>query len=107
MTDIFIGLGSNLGDRQDNLIMAVAMLAKIIHAKTFSPIYETAPLYFCSSQLFKYGGKRKTRHSAQQILKLLQAQELAMEGKRHVEMAHVVLTLIFYILDNTDTMGLI
>jgi len=44
--DIFIALGSNVGDRELNLLLAVAELAKIPCAKitALSPFYDTEPV---------------------------------------------------------------
>ena len=82
LTDIFIGLGSNLGDRLENLTTAVAALAKFMHIEAFSPIYETAPLYFSDQPAFLNMVVRgQTPGSVRQILLLLQEQEVAM-GRR-------------------------
>lgn len=45
-TDAYIGLGSNLGDRELNLLRAVAELGKLSHIRVtgLSPFYETAPV---------------------------------------------------------------
>ena len=42
---LYFGLGSNLGDRLDNLRQAIATLAPVIAVEKISPIYETAPQY--------------------------------------------------------------
>ena len=42
---LYLALGSNLGDRMDNLRRAVAALAPDICIKEMSPIYETTPTY--------------------------------------------------------------
>lgn len=39
----YLGLGSNIGDRQANLIKAVELLAKLIELTKASSIYETDP----------------------------------------------------------------
>ena len=41
--DVFIALGSNLGDRRENLSMALVHLQKILEIKEKSSIYETPP----------------------------------------------------------------
>lgn len=45
-TDAYIGLGSNLGDRELNLLRAVAELGKLPESKVtgLSPFYETSPV---------------------------------------------------------------
>ena len=45
MFPILLGLGSNLGERFDNLTYAINALAPEIMVQTVSPTYETQPLY--------------------------------------------------------------
>ena len=45
VTKIFIGLGSNIGNRQENLKQALATLLPEIAVRKISPVYETAPMY--------------------------------------------------------------
>ena len=45
MTEVFIGLGSNLGDRVENLRQALEKLDGIMVLGRLSPVYETAPRY--------------------------------------------------------------
>lgn len=40
---LYLGLGSNLGDRQAHLLAAAAALAPEVRVQRSSPIYETAP----------------------------------------------------------------
>jgi 2-amino-4-hydroxy-6-hydroxymethyldihydropteridine diphosphokinase len=40
---LFLALGTNLGDRWDNLRQAVRALAALMVVETISPVYETAP----------------------------------------------------------------
>lgn len=40
----FLGLGSNLGDRQQNLDAAIGFLAERIKIEKKSPVYDTAPV---------------------------------------------------------------
>ena len=41
---VYLGLGSNLGDRQANLRQALEMLSRRAIIKTISPVYDTAPV---------------------------------------------------------------
>jgi 2-amino-4-hydroxy-6-hydroxymethyldihydropteridine diphosphokinase len=41
---VYLGLGSNLGDRRSNLDMAIDFLKERIKIEKFSPIYDTAPV---------------------------------------------------------------
>ena len=45
MFPILLGLGSNLGERFDNLTSAIKALPPEIMVQTISPTYETQPLY--------------------------------------------------------------
>ncbi len=45
MFPILLGLGSNLGERFDNLTSAIKALTPEIMVQTISPTYETQPLY--------------------------------------------------------------
>ena len=41
---VFLGLGSNLGNRQKNLDMALDLLSQRMHIKKVSSVYETDPM---------------------------------------------------------------
>lgn len=43
MSDVFLSLGSNVGQRRDNLRRAVQALSKAMAVTAVSPVYETAP----------------------------------------------------------------
>lgn len=45
MTPIYIGLGSNLGNRVEQIRDAVRRLSEVFTVKGASPLYETAPMY--------------------------------------------------------------
>lgn len=49
---IFLSLGTNLGDRLDNLQRAVAALTPAVHLQATSPIYETLPWGYQDQPLF-------------------------------------------------------
>ncbi len=46
MVDVYIALGSNLGDRRENLRQAEAALSDCLDVRARSAIMETAPQYF-------------------------------------------------------------
>ena len=52
MHELYIGIGSNLGDRNSNLQKAFSMLDKISYSMTKSSIYETDPVGFISQPKF-------------------------------------------------------
>ncbi len=41
---VYLGLGSNLGDRESNLAQALAMLVEKVRLEKYSSIYETEPV---------------------------------------------------------------
>ena len=45
MESVYIGLGSNMGDRSLNLYQGLKCLRRIMHIKFVSSIYETLPMY--------------------------------------------------------------
>nr|WP_240608337.1 2-amino-4-hydroxy-6-hydroxymethyldihydropteridine diphosphokinase [Dehalogenimonas alkenigignens] len=40
---VYLGLGSNLGDRKRNLALAVEAVSRDLHVNQLSPVYETEP----------------------------------------------------------------
>ena len=52
MTTVYLGLGSNLGDREKNLSWALALLSRQTKLARISSIYETAPLGYTQQPLF-------------------------------------------------------
>lgn len=49
---VFLGLGSNLGDREMYLRKAVQGIAKLGHIKAVSSVYETEPVEFADQPVF-------------------------------------------------------
>jgi len=52
MATVYLGLGSNLGDRMDNLRRAVTALAARAPIEACSRVYETDPLYLVDQPAF-------------------------------------------------------
>jgi 2-amino-4-hydroxy-6-hydroxymethyldihydropteridine diphosphokinase len=52
MNEIFIGLGSNLGDREDNIRTALNLLEEKMNLVVVSSLYETEPMYVKDQPLF-------------------------------------------------------
>ena len=52
MPTVLLGLGSNLGRRQDHLRRALAALAERLEITATSPVYETAPMYVTEQPRF-------------------------------------------------------
>ena len=52
MTKIFLGLGSNLGDKKKNIYAAIELLKKKISGVTVAKLYETKPQYYEKQDTF-------------------------------------------------------
>jgi len=52
MATAYLGLGSNLGDRKQNLIQALELMSQEIEIEELSSIYETEPVGFTQQPLF-------------------------------------------------------
>jgi 2-amino-4-hydroxy-6-hydroxymethyldihydropteridine diphosphokinase len=52
MAVVYLGLGTNLGDRRANLRAAVAAVNGVAEVEALSTIYETAPLYVTDQPAF-------------------------------------------------------
>lgn len=52
MNDVFLSIGTNIGDREDNLIQAVRLLKQQFEIVSISSIYETAPVGYIDQPSF-------------------------------------------------------
>jgi 2-amino-4-hydroxy-6-hydroxymethyldihydropteridine diphosphokinase len=52
MADIFLALGSNIGDRKDNLIEAMKLLGEKVDVEKLSSVYETEPVGYSKQPFF-------------------------------------------------------
>ena len=52
MAEVYLGLGSNKGDRLDNLRRAVSLLPPAMEVKKVSSVYETTPMYMEDQDYF-------------------------------------------------------
>jgi 2-amino-4-hydroxy-6-hydroxymethyldihydropteridine diphosphokinase len=53
MHKVYFGLGSNLGDRQENITKAIKKIGELIgRIERQSALYETEPVGFCSENMF-------------------------------------------------------
>ena len=76
MVAVYLGLGSNLGDREDNLRRAVSLLSRRASLVTLSSVYETKPWGYASQPAFlNVACLLETRLSAQDLLDLAQSVE--------------------------------
>jgi len=76
VTQVYIGLGSNLGDRLARIQEAVVLLGESLTVSAASPIYETAPMYVEDQPLFYNGVLAGTTELGPlEVLSLLKAVE--------------------------------
>ena len=75
-TTVYLGLGSNLGDREDNLRRAVSLLHQQVSLAALSSVYETEPWGYTSQPAFlNLACAVETRLSPQELLELAQGVE--------------------------------
>ena len=73
---IFLGLGSNLGDREANLITAIDALPPEVEVQTQSPVYQTVPWGYTEQDDFlNQVIEAKTDLSPEELLKYLKSIE--------------------------------
>jgi GTP cyclohydrolase-4 len=71
MATAYLGLGSNLGDREENLVMALELISEQAIVELLSSIYETEPVGFKEQPLFLNAACLiSTSFSPVQLLKL-------------------------------------
>lgn len=76
MATVFLGLGTNLGDRTANLRAALTALEAVARIEATSAIYETAPLYVTDQPAFLNMAVRATTELAPlELLRALKAME--------------------------------
>ncbi len=79
---VYLALSSNLGDRQQNLALALEKLAPVVHIQTISSTYETEPLGYLDQPRFLNmvcGGE--TTYEPWELLLAVKALEVAI-GRR-------------------------
>ena len=76
---VYLALGSNLGDRQANLMEAIRRLAAKVSVEVMSSVYETEPAYITDQPRFLNMVLRgRTALSPHELLDFIQAIEQAM-----------------------------
>lgn len=71
MATVYLGLGSNLGDRKQNLSQALKLLSKQVVVEQVSSVYETEPVGYKSQPLFLNAVCRiSTELNPKQLLRL-------------------------------------
>lgn len=107
---VFLGIGSNLGDRQMNLAAAIQLLDSVQDVRVVkrSPIYETAPYGYTEQPAFLNGCLEiETLYTPQELLTLLHEIEHKLGRTREIHWGPRTLDLdiLFYdqlVLDEPD-----
>ncbi|MDO8552569.1 MAG: 2-amino-4-hydroxy-6-hydroxymethyldihydropteridine diphosphokinase [bacterium] len=107
--NIYLGLGSNLGDRAMNLRKALASLPPEILADSVSAVYETEPKYLESQPKFlNIACKARTQMSAREVLnrlKKIEVEQGRVETQRFGPRI-IDIDLLFYGAERIDEPGL-
>lgn len=106
---IYIGLGSNLGDRVAYLREAVHMLGAIMQIKKVSRLYVAAPLGYVRDDAYINAALQATTTATPiELLGQLQEIELAMGRRRGVQFGprRMDLDLLFYDMIQMETLKL-
>ena len=108
--DVYLGLGSNLGEREQNLRTAISKLSPGILVDAVSPVYETEPKYVAQQPKFlNIACKGRTELGAQEVLNLLKQIEgnLGREEKERFGPRIIDIDLLFYGTDHIESQELI
>ncbi|MEK6920910.1 MAG: 2-amino-4-hydroxy-6-hydroxymethyldihydropteridine diphosphokinase, partial [Nanoarchaeota archaeon] len=82
---VFISLGTNLGDRKQNLKYAIFEIGKIVEIITLSSVYETEPFGVTEQpNFYNQVVEIKTPFSPEELLKILQGIEIHMGRVRTI-----------------------
>ena len=76
MTDVYIGIGSNLGNKEENIKKAIDLLKEKCKILKVSALYQTEPMYYKNQDWFlNCAIKMETGLKPQELLEFLQSIE--------------------------------
>lgn len=79
MHTVYLGLGSNLGDRKVNMRRALRLLPPQVGVEARSPVYETDPMYFTDQpKFYNMAARGKTKLSPTELLEHVKKIETGM-----------------------------
>ncbi|MFC7687648.1 2-amino-4-hydroxy-6-hydroxymethyldihydropteridine diphosphokinase [Ureibacillus sp. GCM10028918] len=112
MNKVYLSLGTNMGEREQNLQLAVQLLKEKPHVtvKTISSIYETAPVGYVDQPAFlNIALEIETSHPAMDMLKICQSVENELGRVREIRWGPRIIDLdiLLYNNDNIETEQLI
>jgi len=106
--EVYLSLGSNIGDREDNLRKALKELSAEITIEKRSPVYETEPKHILAQPLFlNMALKGATNLSARELLQFIKKieQEMGRLGGERFGPRIIDIDILFYgqeIVDEPD-----
>ncbi|BDH59953.1 2-amino-4-hydroxy-6-hydroxymethyldihydropteridine pyrophosphokinase [Lysinibacillus sp. PLM2] len=107
MNDVYLSLGTNIGNREQNLKLAVKLLqeSKSVKIKAVSSIYETAPVGYVDQPSFlNIAIFLQTSNSADEMLKICQSIEIKLGRVREIRWGPRIIDLDI-LLFNNDNIG--
>lgn len=107
MNDVYLSLGTNIGNREQNLKLAVKQLqeSKNVKIKAVSSIYETAPVGYVDQPSFlNIALFLQTSNSADEMLKICQSIENELGRVREIRWGPRIIDLDI-LLFNNDNIG--
>ncbi|MDN4495357.1 2-amino-4-hydroxy-6-hydroxymethyldihydropteridine diphosphokinase [Ureibacillus aquaedulcis] len=112
MNRVYLSLGTNIGEREQNLQLAVQLLKDKpnVNVKTISSIYETAPVGYVDQPAFlNIALGIETSHSAADMLEICQSVENELGRVREIRWGPRIIDLdiLLYNNDNIETENLI
>lgn len=76
MNDVFLSIGTNIGEREENLKQAIQLLRQQVEVVNVSAVYETAPVgYIDQPSFFNIAVHIKTDKTAEETLNICQSIE--------------------------------
>jgi 2-amino-4-hydroxy-6-hydroxymethyldihydropteridine diphosphokinase len=96
---VFVGLGSNLGDRVENVKRAISMLGNRVKVLSVSSLYETEPMYVEDQPWFvNCVAELETEMEARELLEFLKTTEVRAGRKKGTRYGPRVIDidLLFY-----------
>jgi len=99
MAKVFFGLGSNIGDKKQNLHKALDLLKEKCVIKKVSSFYKSAPMYYEDQDWFVNAAAEVDTHlSPQELMSFLEKTEKKMGRVRHMKNGPrlIDLDILFY-----------
>ncbi|MDR2191950.1 MAG: 2-amino-4-hydroxy-6-hydroxymethyldihydropteridine diphosphokinase [Endomicrobium sp.] len=98
--EVYLGLGSNIGDRAGNIISALSLLQSsgYVEIKKISSFYETSPVGYKQRDFYNIAARAQTRLSPCDLLAFIKQAELLLGRKAsgHWKRRLIDIDILFY-----------